>query len=230
MGDFGTVSPVRPDAPERGVTMRRSTVRRLITATICTVAVSAAPMLFALLAPERAEGRSACPRWGKTVERNRESRVFRTRRGSIDYYFGCAFRTGRTFRLGGGNDSVVYALAGRVVAYESLAPVNQRMVVRSLGTGRVIHQANSNLEGAFGNGARAVEVVLKRNGSIAWTYPNRTGESVEATGIELHAIGTSNRREVLSQRVDPAESLRLNPGGATISWTEGAVTRTAPLR
>lgn len=211
--------------------MRRSTAPRLIAAAACTLALSAVPTLSALVMPERAEGRSACPRWGKTVERNRESRVFRTRRESIDSYFGCAFRTGRTYRLGGGNDAVVYALAGRMVAYESLAnPVNQRMVVRSLGTGRVIHQANSNLEGAFGNGARAVEVVLKRNGSIAWTYPNRTGESVEVTGIELHAIGTSNRREVLSQRVDPAESLRLNPGGVTISWTEGGMTRTAPLR
>ena len=168
---------------------------------------------------------------GQTVERNRESRVFRTTRGSIDYHFGCAFRTGRTYRLAGGNDSVVYALAGRMVAYEDLADqVDQRMVVRNLGTGRTVHRATSNLQGAFGNGARAAKVVLKRNGSIAWTYPNRTGESVEVTGFELHAIGTSNRREVLSQRVDPAESLRLNPGGVTISWTEGGMTRTAPLR
>ena len=211
--------------------MMRRTVSRSLTAMLCAIALTAVPTLFALLTPERADGRSACPRWGKTIERTRESRVFRTRRESIDYYFGCAFRVGRTYRLGGGNDAVVYALAGRMVAYESLAnPVNQRMVVRSLGTGRAVHQANSNLEGAFGNGARAVEVVLKRNGSIAWTYPNRTGESVEVTGIELHAIGTSNRREVLSRNVDPAESLRLDPGGATISWTEGGMTRTAPLR
>jgi len=117
-----------------------------------------------------------------------------------------------------------------MVAYEiNASEVNRRMVVRSLGTGRVVHRANSNIQGAFGNGALADKVVLKQNGSIAWTYPNRTGEGAEVTAHELHAIGTSNRREVLSRNVDP-ESLRLNPGGTTISWIEGGMTRTAPLR
>ena len=121
-----------------------------------------------------------------------------------------------------------------MVAYEiNASEVNRRMVVRSLGTGRVVHRANSNIQGAFGNGALADKVVLKRNGSIAWTYPNITGEesgdpSEPPRRYEVHAIGTSNRRAVLSRNANP-ESLRLDAGGTTISWTEGGLTRTAPF-
>jgi hypothetical protein len=121
-----------------------------------------------------------------------------------------------------------------MVAYEiDTSPVRRKMIVRSLGTGRVVHQASPNLGGAFGNGSLAAKVILKRNGSIAWTYPDKTGESSgdpsePPTRYEVHAIGTSNRRAVLSRNANP-ESLRLDAGGTTISWTEGGLTRTAPF-
>lgn len=209
-------------------TMRRRTVRRLLTATVFAIALSAPSTLLLVSAPDRADGRSACPRGGTTVERNRESRVFRNRTRSGNTHYGCAFRVGRTYRLG--NDAAVYALAGRMVAYEiDTSPVERKMIVRSLGTGRVVHQASPNLGDAFGNGSVAAKVILKRNGSIAWTYPDETGEGSEVDpGYELHAIGTSNRRAVLSRNADP-ESLRLGPEGTTILWTEGDLTRTAPF-
>lgn len=200
--------------------MRRCTVPGLLTAT----------MLASYFLRPRCSLRLSGPMVARPVlgEERRSSAMERAESFVAADSFGCAFRVGRTYRLASiGSDDEVYALAGRTVAYEvDATPVRRKIVVRSLGTERIVHQSSPNLGGAFGNASIAAKVILKRNGSVAWTYPNVTGEGAEVTGYELHTIGMSNRRVLLSRDADP-ESLRLEPGATTISWTEGGLTRTA---
>ena len=183
-----------------------------------------------------------CPPAGRTVARSDDARVWRvTPRSRVARYYGCARRVGRVFRLDPRGGQVTapestLKLAATMVAYQTLdfdlRPF--RVLVRSLRTGKVIHSASTNSgRSAEGHTSPGVRVVLKPNGSVAWTASvDCVCEGVDPSekGWEVHAIGRDDRRVMLDRgpAVD-AGSLRL-AGPNAITWKHRGESRTAPLR
>jgi hypothetical protein len=182
-----------------------------------------------------------CPTNGKTVVRTSTARVWGvTPKSEITRYYGCAFAVGRVVRLDPKRGQLVgyrpkVKIAGTAVAYEAMSFDLQpyRVIVRSLRTGKVIHSATSNRQkSAEGHTGPVQRIVLKRNGSVAWTTTSDcVCEGTVPSAYEVHAIGSSGKRRVLDSGpdVEPA-SLVLRAGGSRIGWTHGGTARSALLR
>jgi hypothetical protein len=183
---------------------------------------------------------ASCPSGGKTVVKTSTARVWGvTPKSGITRYYGCASRVGRVIRLDPPRGQLIahkpkVKIAGRAVAYEAMSfdlkPF--RVYVRSLRTGRVIHSATSNKRASSdGHTGPVQRLVLKRNGSVAWsTSSDCICEGIAPSGYEVHAIGKTNRRRVLDsgRDVDPA-SLALVARGTQVTWMNGAVAHTVTL-
>lgn len=184
-----------------------------------------------------------CPRGGTTVVSNDEARVWQVRRSGISRYYGCARDVGRVYRVDPRGGQLIDAptttkLAGTTLAYEvsyfDLRPY--RILVRSLRTGKVLHSATSNSQrSAEGHTGPASRVLVKHNGSVAWTTSADCvceGLDPAESGWEVHAINRDGRRVMLdSGRELDAGSLRFTTRShRAIAWTNGGETRTAPLR
>lgn len=181
-----------------------------------------------------------CPSGGKTVVKTGTARVWGvTPKSGITRYYGCAFGIGRVVRLDpAGGQLIAYKpkvkLAGAAVAYEAMSfdLKPYRVYVRSLRTGRVLHSATSNRRGsAEGHTGPVQRIVLKRNGSVAWTTSSDCiCEGTVPSGYEVHAIGAANGRRILDSGadVDPA-SLALIARGMQVTWMNGTVAHTVTL-
>jgi hypothetical protein len=196
-----------------------------------------ATSVVALTASVPAEA-ARCPSGGKTVVKTSTARVWGvTPKSGITRYYGCAFAAGRVVRLDPPRGQLIaykakVKIAGTAVAYEAMSfdlkPF--RVYVRSLRTGRVIHSATSNRRASSdGHTGPVQRIVLKRNGSVAWTTSSDCiCEGAVPSGYEVHAIGTDGKRRILDSgpEVDPA-SLAL--AGARISWKHVGTIRSAGL-
>jgi hypothetical protein len=194
----------------------------------------------ALVAGSDPVAAARCPSAGKTVVETGTARVWGvTPKSGITRYYGCAFAVGRVVRLDPPRGQLIaykpkVEVAGTAVAYEAMSfdLKPYRVLVRSLRTGKVIHGATSNRRGsAEGHTGPVQRIVLKRNGSVAWTTSSDCiCEGTVPSGYEVHAIGTSNKRRMLDSGpdLDPA-SLALIARGTQVTWMNGATAHAASL-
>ena len=203
------------------------------------VTAMVAASALALMGSAPAAAAAHCPAGGKTVVKTSTARIWGvTPKSEITRYYGCAFAVGRVVRLDPPHGQLIaykpkVRIAGTAVAYEAMSfdlkPF--RVYVRSLRTGKVIHSATSNKRGSSdGHTGPVQRIVLKRNGSVAWTTSSDCiCEGLVPSGYEVHAIGTADRRRILDsgQAVDPT-FLRL--GASRIFWKHDGAVRSAALR
>jgi hypothetical protein len=162
-------------------------------------------------------------------------------------YRGCIYGSTRSFILGdtgGGNgsggagtDDLV--LTGADVGYETYEGVHSGItsiasyifvVVRSLRSGRVLHEVPSGIPlepkpHHVGVGGVAA-IVLKSNGSVAWIAQDRERSEIaehaagrEVIYYDLYSLDTTGERLVASGiEIDPSS---LGLAGSTFYWTQG---------
>jgi hypothetical protein len=153
--------------------------------------------------------------------------------------FGCAYRSKHRYLLGpvpygsatGGEGVEPEALAGSIVAYGHMVIVGSTgewtVVVRDLRNGRVLRKAPTGVPvkaepSSLGIG-RAVAIVLKTDGSVAWIV-----ETDQENGeYQVHAVDKSGSRTLASGADVAPTSLAL--AGSTLYWTQGGKPRSAPL-
>ncbi len=158
--------------------------------------------------------------------------------------FGCAYRNGRAFELGGvasqqgkggpgGESGVLDAtLASTVVAYaKSLyyetGGSRDVVIVRDLRTGRILHEV---LTGTLvkpeppTEGVGAVQaLVVKGDGSVAWTV---AADHEEGT-YQVHAVDKTGSRTLATGSDIVPGSLAL--AGSTMYWTQAGSPQSAAL-
>jgi hypothetical protein len=180
-----------------------------------------------------AQGRGTKPtcdtRPGTTLAANDQARVYRV--GSRKHFtaYGCHYRARRVVRLGGQVESAPpheasgfdFVLSGRFVAVDSVAcdPAGCEggVDVTDTKTGRTRHGAP--VDG--GTGGNAQRMVLKTNGSVAWTRPFNG----ELQVVKLDADG-----EAVIDRGDSIDVESLALAGSTLYWTNAGVPHSATLR
>jgi hypothetical protein len=153
--------------------------------------------------------------------------------------YGCSYKHKRSYLLGpapygspsgaGGVETEV--LAGSVVAYEEAS--NQSccqhwwVVVRDLNNGHVLHRIPTGTRVtprplSVGIG-QAVDIVVKRNGSVAWIVETNAEEGE----YQVHAVDSSGSRTLASSPEVDSTSLAL--AGSTLYWTQGGRPLSATL-
>jgi len=153
--------------------------------------------------------------------------------------FGCAAADQKSFRLGAAGGSVdqkrvgPLALAGVDAAYglttSGVDTISAEVVVRRLTDGQVLHRHNAitgQLPAEFYE--KVVRVVVKRDGSVAWTAA--VGSIISHTGRQrqVEKIDQTGRR-----LLDHGPSIRLSSlalSGSTLTWRDGGTSRSATLR
>jgi hypothetical protein len=153
--------------------------------------------------------------------------------------FGCAYRSKHRYLLGpvpygsatGGAGVEPEALAGSIVAYGQMVIVGSTgewtVVVRDLRNGRVLRRQPTGMPvkaepPSVGIG-RAVAVVVKTDGSVAWIV-----ETDQEDGkYQVHAVDKTGSR-VLALGPDIAPS-SLALAGSTLYWTQGGKPFSAAL-
>lgn len=197
-----------------------------------TFALGAAALAVGVTALPPAEGRStkrACDvRRGTTLAANEQVRLYRV--GSQDQFraYGCFYRTRRTISLGGQVASEPpheasafdFVLSGRFVAVDETecepAGCSGSIAITDLKSGRVRRSAS--VEG--GAGGNAQRMVVKPNGSVAWTRPFNG----ELEVVKLDAGG-----ETVVDRGDGVDVESLALAGSILYWTNGGVPRSTTL-
>jgi hypothetical protein len=158
--------------------------------------------------------------------------------------FGCAYRNGRAFELGGvasrqgkggpgGESGVLDAtLASTVVAYAKTryyetGGSRKVVIVRNLRTGRILHEV---LTGTRvkpeppTEGVGAVQaLVVKSDGSVAWTVAAGPEEGT----YQVHAVDKTGSR-MLATGGDIAPG-SLAVAGSTMYWTQAGIPQSASL-
>ncbi|HEX8102638.1 MAG TPA: protease inhibitor I42 family protein [Solirubrobacteraceae bacterium] len=188
---------------------------------------------FRLKVVVRKASRATCAGRGRTVARNGAARVWRRGPAYVGEYRGCAFASGRRTALnphdGQVGDEVV--LAGDKVAFMRGDADNMhwRVIVRDLGTGRLVHSGRAHLADQVGdeNGGPASRIRLRRDGAVAWlACVSIAKDDSYCAEQEVHVIGTDHQHRVID--VAPIRSLRLD--GATVRWERAdGERRSAPL-
>jgi hypothetical protein len=172
--------------------------------------------------------RACDARRGTTLAANEQVRVYRVGSSRQFTAKGCYYRTRRAFHLGGRTASEPpheanafdFVLSGRFVAVDEIEcePVgcSGGIAVTDVKTGRVRRSASV----AGGTGGNAQRIVLKRNGSVAWTRPfNGTFEVVRLDGDGEAVVDRGAGVDV--------QSLALASG--TLYWMNAGVPRSATL-
>ena len=210
-----------------------------ITASAAIGCLIAGGLMLAVLAVAGASAQAATAptcskKSGTTVRATKHARVF-TKRGRV---YACLYRVardrpGRRFLLGNASVRNV-RLAGRFVAYSRVVDEGARVTVKELRRGRIVRNARPmTLSPGF---PVVTDLVLKRNGSLAWIAGSTPldlpmappGTPVDRRpNFEVHKADTGGRA-VLDQGRDIAPaSLRLIR--STVSWTKGGLIRSAQL-
>ena len=212
----------------------------------------AAAAVAALIPPQAASaghGCSAHARGGKITHKTKEAHVFQKR----DRWYACAAKVGRPFplpgvsrvSLGEADDGTVpahLALSGVFVAYEryTLYPAagagdtNTDIYVVDLRTGKPVVTEETTASAGREEDRWISRIVLKRNGSVAWTsshytyetYPGPVNYEVHRFSLDPAAYG----RVTLDSGADvDRDSLELSGDRRTVTWTDGGERRSAPL-
>lgn len=171
----------------------------------------------------------------------------------LEVAFGCVYAQGRPYRLGVIDECSMRAmcsggialitLAGPVVAYtEGFGTPSEsinRIVVRSLGNGRVLHRVPTGVRLHPSPGRRyigsglATSLVVKSNGSVAWIAENAELSIGEVTYYEVHEIDKAGSRILAAgSNINPF-SLALPDSGRgappEVYWTQGGKPMSATL-
>jgi hypothetical protein len=202
---------------------------------LLSLAVSVALVLPAGAVAQDRRAPACKTKAAKTLLAAKRARVFQKR----DRIYACLYRGRRVFRIGtrqsvAGNNARNLRLAGCFVAYSQTLD-GVKLKVRDLRTGRVVHsQAAQDLTRpalSF-----LTDVKLKRTGAIAWIVrltpidgPLAPDPSPGDTQPNYQVFKADRAgRALLDSGPDIAPgSLRLR--GASVSWTKGAATRSAPI-
>jgi hypothetical protein len=219
-------------------------------ARLCSTAVALAVICLAAAAP--ASARRACPST-HVVVRSDSGVVFTRVAKDISrtkLYYGCLHAVRKIYRLTQVGDyglnnvhRTTIRLAGRYVAYEqdwgsgAGGPLN-RISVRDLRTGVVIHQAEVSRRGSD-LGDNATDVALKRTGSVAWIAKTYDQQADRATA-EVRAMTPATHRRTRSPLIDAPllfddgpeiglASLRITADRRSVAWRHGSETRSAKL-
>jgi hypothetical protein len=153
---------------------------------------------------------------------------------AVTHVYACLFaRPKRRVDLGRDYDDAAVELprlAGTLLAYAQvgcgLGGCQATIRIRDLAAGGmrgVSPVQQSNYYGPFGVG----DLVLKENGSLAWTVARRSWTDSEFVAYEVWALDSRAARLLDSGPNLDLESLKLN--GSTLIWTNGGTTRTDTL-
>ena len=199
------------------------------------VAVSAALAVVAATSAsaEAARTPTCTKKSGTTVVATKQARVFK--KGGRVYaclYRLARHRAGRRFLLGDGSVRNV-RLAGRFVGYSRVVDTGPKVTVKELRRGRLVHNARpTSLSPAP---PVVTDLVLKRNGSVAWIAGSTPLD------IPMAPPGTVVPRPTYQvQKADRDSSAVLDQGRdiapgslalrrSTVSWSKGGRTYSAQL-
>lgn len=169
---------------------------------------------------------------GRKLAKNGRGRAYEllTYEGSGQFFthaYACSFETNKQTDLGHDYDETLVEavrLAGPYVGYYAFGgdefSTGGDIVVRDLRNGRSLRNL-----GAFG--LDDVKLVLKENGSVAWTSVPNALEPTSPKRIELRAAdGLGERVLDPGPQVDPS-SVRLS--GSTLTWRSGGAARSTVL-
>jgi hypothetical protein len=158
---------------------------------------------------------------------------------------GCVYGSKHSYWLGGppvsdadfSSERADFTIGGTFVAFEAstfrdfpgpnLPQSEQRVVVESLRTGRVLHRvpAGSSTHDRVGFGS-ITTLLVKSDGAAAWIVGNGLGD-VHSTAYEVAAVdGTGSRVLAESSEIEP-KSLAL--AGSRLYWTQGSKVMSATL-
>jgi hypothetical protein len=158
---------------------------------------------------------------------------------------GCVYGSEHSYWLGGppvndaefGAERVDFTLGGTFVAFEAstfrdypepnLPHSEQRVVVESLRTGRVLYRvpAGSSNHNRVGFGS-ITSLLVKNDGAAAWIVGNGLGD-LPSTAYEVGAVEANGSRLLAeSSEIEP-KSLAL--AGSTLYWTQGGKAMSASL-
>jgi hypothetical protein len=140
---------------------------------------------------------------------------------------GCAYGSGRFYQLGhaienGSIASRVFALAGPIVAYTTLAPptastpATLKVIVLNLSAGQMLHHES------FPPVGEATSIVLKSDGSAAWLVPGSATDCVSLATpcYEVEDVEERGMGALLAKGSD-IEPYSLALSGNTLYWTQG---------
>jgi hypothetical protein len=175
------------------------------------------------------------PPHAKTLAADRVARIY-SRGGEV---YGCAAGARRSYLLGSSSRSIRQgrvgpaALAGRIAAYGltsyGVDTVSASVVVRSLRDGKQLHTDPGTSRPVGAEFLESVDrVVLKRDGSVAWTSTAGSIVSGHRSEIEVNRDDLRGRTLLDSGAGIAPDSLRLH--GSQLSWRDGAATRYGTLR
>jgi hypothetical protein len=158
--------------------------------------------------------------------------------------YGCAYRTGRSYELGatagqrheggpGGESGVLDpTLAETVVAYAKTRYYATRgsrelVIVRDLGTGRVLHETPTGTpvkpEPPTEGVGDVVALVVKSDGSVAWIVAT----DAENGTYQVHAVDKTGSRTLATGSDIAPGSLAV--AGSTTYWTQAGSPQSATL-
>jgi hypothetical protein len=160
-----------------------------------------------------------------TVLGNRDARVYWIVNSSgVREHFGCAYRSNRRYSLG--IDAQLIRLVGKRVA---VAAAGGSFVTFSVFDLRNGHRRDSGDHENLPNHEQpvATDLVLKRNGSIAWILTVVNGD-LTPPGSEVGRMDSRGETTLAAANDIESRSLRLR--GSTLSWRQAGTTRAANLR
>jgi hypothetical protein len=216
--------------------MQRHRVTLVVTAVLAALAI----------APATAGAHHGCSKHAKgatIVTKTKEAHVFIKRQR----WYGCAAKFGRVrllpgldsteaVRFGDGRVPSNFTLAGQFVAYEQYtlepagAETQSYVYIYDLGADRTEYTSIAGSTQPPAEDSVMERLVLKRNGSAAWTARLRGGSDATYEVHRYSKYATVGGRVTMDagQDLDP-ESLLLSPDRHTISWTRGGQTKSAEL-
>jgi hypothetical protein len=169
------------------------------------------------------------------VTRSSEGAVFRKLKSGpggrkVSVAYGCLLRSGAVRRLDFANRVDDAQLAGRYVAFKHIDYVSEfgsasSIRVVDLRTGTTAVDARG-VPGA-GSDSHVMSLVVKRNGSVAWTgMADESGSEVSVLKVDTTTDGP---RLLDSGAQIDYESLALGADRLSVGWRNGAEQKTAPL-
>jgi hypothetical protein len=150
-------------------------------------------------------------------------------------FAGCMYGSSRLYQLGhaienGSVDSRVFALAGPVVAYTTIAPANGsvpetlKVIVLNLSTGQTLHHES------FPPVGEATSIVVKSDGSAAWIVAGPFDDCVPfATSCYEVADVAERGGGALLAKGPEIEPYSLALSGNTVYWTQDSKPESAAL-
>ena len=205
----------------------------LATAAVLLLAPASAPAAGSKPKPR-------CTTAGKTLEANKDVRIYSRARSDGDPVYACAYKQGRKFEVGtfGECESGRYgdaAFAGRYMAVRrtSCGPDSESGTINVYDVPkRKLVRRGGSLDGG-GSVSDIGSYVLASNGAVAYITGNGAGGGNPPSSLEVRTIDLSGSLDAAAQTIDAGpdivgESLALD-GQTTIYWRRGTAIKTASL-